>query len=83
MFILSDVIIFALKNSNKESYRVYINKHGYIEHAKDGHYFINRLYLYGRSNAFHLTFFDSQVCENVYEIINNLINDTTMNETRR
>lgn len=62
MFILSDVIIFALKNSNKESYRVYINKYSYIEHAQDGHYYINRLYIYGRSNAFHLTFFDAQVC---------------------
>ena len=79
MFILSDIIIFALKNSNKESHRVYINKYSYIERANDGHYFINRIYLYGKTNALHLTFFDSQVCDNIYEIIKHLIEDTSMN----
>jgi hypothetical protein len=62
MFILSDVIIFALKNSNKEAFRIYINKYSYIEHPPDGHYFINRIYLYGKSQTLHLTFFDIQVC---------------------
>lgn len=58
MYILSDMVILAYKGTNN-NIRIYFDKFSYIQHPQNGHFFINRIFLYGRSVCVHLTFLDA------------------------
>jgi hypothetical protein len=82
MYILSDMVILAYKGTNN-CIKVSFDKYSYVERPPNGHAFINRIYLFGRTYCVHLTFYDSASSDEVYDILKKLIEDTNKNESNR
>lgn len=76
------MVILSYKGTNN-NIRIYFDKYSYIERALNGRSFINRIFLYGKSICVHMTFFDSNTSDEVFDTLKKLIEDTNKNESNR
>lgn len=82
MYILSDMVILAQKNTATNT-KINFHKYSYVQDASDGKFFINRIFFYGKSICVHLSFLDAHIKTEVYDILSKLIASTNKNETQR
>lgn len=82
LYILSDMAILAYKNTNN-CLKIALDKYSYVQRAPNGRYFVNRIFLFGRSLCVHLSFFDAGTADEVYVTLSKLIRDTNKNEANR
>ena len=85
LYLCSDLllIVFKAKDQDKKPIRVYLDRWSHVERPGDGHYFVNRIYIFGKRHCVHLSFIDRYTCIEFYEKIERVITDIKINEANR
>ena len=67
------------RNSGAQPLRIYLDKFCYVYEPGDGHYFVNRIFLFGVKLCVHLAFIDKHVRDSFYNLIVKVINEMNIN----
>ena len=62
---------------------MYLDKWSYLDVPPDGHYFTNRIYVYGRRVCVHLSFFSKTKRDQFMDTISRVIADIKVNQITR
>lgn len=85
LYLFSDLLLVAFKgkNSSAQPLRIYLDKCSYVYQPGDGHYFINRVFLFGVKRCIHLTFIDRHIRDTFFNLILTVVNEMKINEATR
>lgn len=66
LYLFSDLLLIVYKGKyspgDNSQVRVRLDRWSYVERASDGHYFTNRIYVYGKYHCLHLSFLEKKIC---------------------